>query len=284
KLARGGADVHFLMRRDLDAVREKGLQIRSPEGGFELTKVQAHGTTESMGTVDVVIVALKATDNQALLDLLLPLIREETMILTLQNGLGNEAWIARHFGSERMLGGLCFVCLNRTAPGLVEHFGEGTIMLGEYLRPPAARTRALAAEFQRCGIKVRLAEDLETARWHKLVWNVPFNGLAIVAGGVDVSVILGNESLALLARELMREVIGIAHQLGHRLPETFVEDQMKATGPMGPYKPSSLLDYLEGRPVEVEAIWGEAYRQGLSVNADVAHLETVYHLLKALCV
>ena len=82
----------------------------------------------------------------------------------------------------------------------------------------------------------------------------------------------------------MREIIGIANQRGHEIPFTFIEEQMRATESMGPYKPSSLLDYLGGRPVEVEAIWGEAYRQGLAAKAGVAHLETVYHLLKTLCV
>ena len=193
KLAHGGVDVHFLMRRDLDHVRERGLQIRSPKGDISLTHVHAHGTAASIGAVDLVIIALKATDNDALLELLPPLIHDETMILTLQNGLGNEAWLAQHFGDERVLGGLCFVCLNRTAPGLIEHYSQGAIALGEHLRPPAERTRSVVAEFLRCGIDVRLVENLETARWRKLVWNVPFNGLAIVAGGVDVSAILANE-------------------------------------------------------------------------------------------
>ena len=240
--------------------------------------------TRSIGTVDLVIVTLKATDNEALLDLLPPLLHDETMILTLQNGLGNEAWLARHFGEARVLGGLCFVCLNRTGPGVVEHYSQGAVALGEYQRQPTERTRAVVAEFQRCGIDVRPAENLEEARWRKLVWNVPFNGLAIAAGGIDVSVILSNESLRLLARELMSEIIGIAGRLGFEIPLTFIEKQMRATVPMGAYRPSSLLDYLDDRPVEVEAIWGEAYRRGLAAGSEVAHLETLYHLLKVLCV
>ncbi len=69
-----------------------------------------------------------------------PLLNNHTAILTLQNGLGNEAFLASHFGQERILGGLCFVYLNRTKPGLVEHFSQGMIALGEYERPPAERT------------------------------------------------------------------------------------------------------------------------------------------------
>ena len=283
KLARGQAEVHLLMRRDLEHVRRHGLQIRSPEGDFSLPEVRAHGSTSSIGPVDLVIVALKATDNEVLVALLPPLLHEQTMILTLQNGLGNEAWLAQRFGRNRVLGGLCLVCLNRTSPGVVEHYSQGAIALGEHCGQPRERTEAVVEHFRQCGIDCRLVENLERARWSKLVWNVPFNGLAIVAGGVDVGVILADESLVLLARALMREIIGTANRLGHEIPSSFIEEQFSQTAQMGPYKPSSLIDYLNGRPVEVESIWGEAYRQGVASGSPVGHLETVYHLLKALC-
>ena len=73
------------------------------------------------GRVDLVIVALKATANDALPDLLPPLLGPDTLLLTLQNGLGSEEFLAERFGAERVLGGLCFVCLNKTAPGVIEH-------------------------------------------------------------------------------------------------------------------------------------------------------------------
>lgn len=100
--------------------------------------------------------------------------------------------------------------------------------------------------------------DLSLSRWRKLVWNVPFNGLAIAGGGVDVSVILNDSSLAHLTRRLMNEIIGLAKQVGHEIPHTIINQQFEATVGMGQYKPSSLLDFQAGRPVAVEAIRGEA--------------------------
>ena len=282
-LARSGKETHFLMRRDLAHVQEQGLEVRSQAGSFTLSNPFAHATTREIGPCDLVIIALKATDNQVLPDLIPPLLNSHTAILTLQNGLANEAFLASHFGHERILGGLCFVCLNRTGPGLVEHFSQGTIALGEYERPPAERTHQLVADFQNANIDCRLMDDLSLARWRKLVWNVPFNGLSIVGGGVDVSAILKSPSLAHLARCLMHEIIGIAKQLGYEMPDAFIEQQFEVTTGMGPYKPSSLLDFLSKRPVEVEAIWGEALREGQASNAACDHLEMLYHLLKAQC-
>lgn len=282
-LARAGNSVHFLMRRDFAHVQAHGLEVRSQAGSFKLTPTHAHESTESIGPCDLVIIALKATDNRALLNLLPPLIHKQTLLLTLQNGLGNEAFLASHFGPDHVLGGLCFVCLNRTAPGVVEHYSQGRIALGEHERAPMARTRELIGLFQDAEIDCRLMEDLGLARWRKLVWNVPFNGLAIIGGGVDVSQILQSESLSLLARALMTEIIGIANALGYEIPLSYIEDQFAATNPMGPYKPSSLLDFLAQRPVEVEAIWGEAFRQGQAVGCQTPRLEMLYHLLKKLC-
>src|SRR5258708_1791312 len=99
-LARHGADVHFLMRGGLDAARRNGLTIRSTLGDFHLPKVHAHARTEEIGPCDFVLVATKSTSNPALPPLIAPLIGPDTSIVTLQNGLGNEEFLASHFGEK----------------------------------------------------------------------------------------------------------------------------------------------------------------------------------------
>src|ERR1051325_1624619 len=134
-LARTGRDVRFLMRSDLDVVRRNGLTIKTRSETLKMPSVRAYTTTAEIGVCDLVIVALKATSNAALDELLPPLIGPQTILLTLQNGLGNEEYLAQRWGEERVLGALCFVCLNRTAPGVVEHYDHGAISLGEFRRP-----------------------------------------------------------------------------------------------------------------------------------------------------
>ena len=280
KLAQRGGNVHFLMRSDLEAVKKNGLQIRSPGGNFHLKQVNAFATTEEIGACDLVLIALKTTANHALKKLIPPLLKENTALLTLQNGFGNEDFLASQFGAERVMGGLCFVCLNRIAPGIVEHFGYGSLSIGEFGRTPQARTRQVVEDFQATGIPTRLVENLATERWRKLVWNVPFNGLSIAGGGITTDLILADEGLALLSRNLMAEVIDAAGREGHMIPREFIEEQVARTLKMGAYKPSSLIDYLEGREVEVESIWGEPYRRGLRSGASMGRLEMLYYLLK----
>src|ERR1700709_2157794 len=113
KLAYFGRDVHFLMRGDLREVKRLGIRIRGKAENIRLAKVKAYSSTEEIGPCDLVLIAVKTTSNDDLLDLISPLLKPETMLLTLQNGLGNEEFLAQHFGAARVLGGLCFICLNR---------------------------------------------------------------------------------------------------------------------------------------------------------------------------
>jgi 2-dehydropantoate 2-reductase len=279
-LVRAGEDVHFLMRSDLDAVREKGLTIHTRGEKMHLARVQAHGTTEEIGPCDLVIIALKATGNAALEKLLPPLLTKRTALLTLQNGLGNEEFLAERWGAERVMGALCFVCLNRTGPGVIEHFDHGSISIGEFHGEPQSRTRGVAEAFQRAEVDSRAVENLITERWRKLLWNIPFNGLSIAASGATVDQILEDEGLRTLARNLMSEALDAAYRMGHQIPDSFADFQIERSWSMGAYKPSSLIDWQLGRPVEVEAIWGEPWRRGTAAGAQMGRLETLYRVLQ----
>ena len=281
KLARQGANVRFLMRADLAAVRRDGLRIH--EHGAEWTvPAQAFGSTAEIGPVDLVIIGLKTTGNDGLERLIPPLLHDGTMLLTLQNGLGNEEYLAQRWGAERVLGGLCFVCLNRVAPGVIEHYGHGTLSLGEYGRAPMERTRGIGGLFSAAGVETHVVENLITERWRKLVWNIPFNGLSIATGGRTCDLLLADAGLQKQVRALMLETISAAGALGHGIPESFIDFQIERTYPMGPYKPSSLIDWQEGRVVEVESIWGEPWRQGSAAGAELPRLELLYRLLQQL--
>ncbi|MFK5923362.1 MAG: 2-dehydropantoate 2-reductase [Verrucomicrobiota bacterium] len=279
-LVRAGAEVHFLMRSDLHHVAEHGVVIESAlHDDFAVADVLCHANTEEIGEVDLVIIALKSTQNAVLETLIPPLLGEHTCLLTLQNGLGNGEFLAQRFGERRVMGGLCFVCLNRISPGVIKHLGFGLIMMGELHAIASDRTRQVADWFSRSGVACEVVDDLMWAAWRKLVWNIPFNGLAILGGGIDVAEILEDEDLLVLTKQLMREVIRTAGVLGYELPDTLVEEQVEKTLKMGPYRPSSMVDFVEGRAVEVEAIWGEPWRRGAEAGAEVGGLEMMYRLI-----
>ncbi len=282
RLAKAGNDVHFLVRSSRAAVMARGIRVKTPTERLHLRKVLAYANTTEIGPCDLVIVSVKATANAVLAKLLPPLMGENTLVLTLQNGLGVEEPVAEVVGGERVLGAICFIGCTRTAPGVVDCSFPGLVMLGEFGRPAQARTREVAKLFEAAGVKCEAQDNLEELRWKKLVWNVPFNGLAIAAGGITTDVIMGDEGLRTLARRLMEEILEAAAKFGHSIPRAFMDLQFERTAKLGRYKPSSLIDYREGRAIEIEEIWGEPVRRAKSVGIPVPRLEMLYWLIKRL--
>src|SRR6185503_6268842 len=205
-----------------------------------------------------------------------PLVGGATAVLTLQNGLGNEALIAGLVGPEKVMGGLCFVCLNRLEPGIIQHIAHGNIVMGEHERWPEPRTHEIASAFRNAGVACRVAENLEMAHWEKLVWNIPFNGLGVAgSAGYDAVVtgaleggrdpgpslttdrLLADARWTRLAKELMLEVIAAANAKGFKVPESWADKNLERTRNMGLYKASTVLDFEQGRPLELDNLFQE---------------------------
>lgn len=275
RLAAAGEDVRFLVRSDADAIRDHGLRVESIHGDLHLTNIRASRDPAEIGPVDLVVVAWKATANAHLEETLRPLMHENTQVLTLQNGLGNCEALARIAGPHNVLGGLCFVCINRIAPAHVRHTASGKIILGEWRPDDRQRAATLAARWENAGIHATATDVLEQAQWEKLVWNIPFNGLSVAEGGVTTDILIANPRTLNEIREIAHEVVAAARALGHPLSEKLVEQNIDRTRPMGPYRPSSMIDYLEGREVELDAIWAAPLRRAAIVDAPMPATATL---------
>jgi 2-dehydropantoate 2-reductase len=280
RLAQHGQDVHFLLRGDYAAVKRNGWTVRSCAGDFTIPPqaVHAYDDPAKMPKADLVIVTLKTTANDQFEPLIRPLLKDSTTILTLQNGLGNEERLAELFGPQRILGGMCFVCINRMEPGVVHHIAEGTITLGEFRRTDGARVQQIADMLQASRIPARVLDDLRYGRWEKLVWNIPFNGLSAVLDQTT-DLLIGSVAGEALVRDLMQEVLDAARAVGVELPASLIGAKIEQTRGMGAYKTSMHLDMQAGRAMEVEAIFGFPVRAAQAAGAPVPRLEMLYRLL-----
>lgn len=257
RLVEAGQEVRFLLRSDLEVVKEDGITVESVDGDLQLPEVICSDNPEDLGPVDVVMVAWKTTSNHHFEEVISPLRHDKTVVLTLQNGLGSAERLRELFGKNKVLAAICFVCLNRIGNGYVRHTAGGMIALGG---PEPWRTR-LGDIFERAKFPCTVIDDLPLAQWRKLVWNIPFNGLCIAEGGITTKELLEKPGGEKHVRALMSEVIVGAKLLGHEIPETFIDEQIVRTHGMDHYKPSSLIDYLNDREVELDSIWGEPLRQ-----------------------
>ncbi len=302
KLSRAGDEVHFLLRSDYEVVRRNGVSIRSPEGDFK-ARPKCAKTPAEIGDSDLVLIGLKTTANDQYAKLLPPLVGPNTAVLTLQNGLGNEEQLAKLFPVGQILGGLCFVCLNRVEPGIVQHLDHGTVVLGEFQRWPEPRTHDIASRFRHAGVNCKVTDNLARAHWEKLVWNIPFNGLGVAsAAGIEAfrvsspefqgagppgpclatNQLLDAAHWEQLVRELMLEVIRTGVALGHSIPESLADKQIERTRTMGAYKASTLVDFERGKPLELEGLFLEPLRQARQAGVLVPRLETLCRVLQQL--
>ncbi len=282
-LQKEGFDVHFLLNRDFDHVRKQGLRIDSILGDFHLPAVNAYKNPRDMPQSDVVIVALKTTANAALKNIIPALIKPGGIVLTLQNGLGSEEEISQYIDSKQILGGLCFLCSNKLGPGHIHHVDYGLITLGEYRSSGepggiTPRLNTLAQQLESAGIPTKTVDDLALARWKKLIWNIPFNGLSVVRG-VLTDELIKNRETRKLCRTLMQEVATAAAAICRPIDPDFISKMLSDTEKMEPYAPSMKLDFERGNPLEVEAIYGNPIRAAEAAGVNMIESRKLYHQL-----
>ena len=280
-LAEAGHEVHCLARSDHETINRDGLTLRH-KGTQRVVRV-ASATPEaaSIGPCDLIVVTLKSTSNAALPELLGPLLGPATLVVTLQNGMGNVEALARLLPAERIIAGLCFVCINRLAPAVIDTTLAGYVRMAAAVGPINPAVERCVAVFAAAGVDCQAEASLEAVLWKKLCWNIPFNGLAIAGGSITTDLILADPSLNDRAYRLMKEVQAAAAARGHGFEDTHIKRQFVVTVGMGPYRPSSLIDFVEGRDVEVEGIWGEPLRRGLAAGVAMPETQRLVDDIKA---
>jgi 2-dehydropantoate 2-reductase len=272
-LARSGAEVHFLLRsapRDAEA-----LELQSPDGRYTVRHGRdcyLHHDWRELPQVDVVLVAVKATANDAVAPRTAQLVRPGGAVLLVQNGIDAEPEYAAALPADiDVLGGLAFLASHRAAPTRFVHVDYGALTIGRYqegYRPAGSSPalQAIAADLARAGVPVITADDLLAARWQKLVWNIPFNGLSVLLQA-RTDALMADPSSAALARSLMAEVLAAAADDGRELAPGLIEEMLAVTRTMRSYAPSMLLDFAHGRPLELQAMYRAPLRRAARAGA-----------------
>lgn len=285
-LARAGFDVHFLLRSEYTAVVEHGLQLNSAvHGSVHLSSVQAWSSVEQMPRCDWLLVGAKTTSNSELAPLIRQVAAPDARIVLLQNGLGVEEQLRPLLPeSLHLLGGLCFICVHRSAPGVIEHQALGAVNLGYHSGPHlSAQARQVVVEegvalLQAAGLESLAMPDLEQARWQKLVWNVPYNGLSVLLNA-GTTALMGNPDTRALILALMQEVERGAMACGHVLPEGYAGKLLEATERMPDYLPSMYHDFSLQRPLELQAIYATPLAAAAAVGCELPKMRMLYQAL-----
>lgn len=285
-LARAGFDVHFLLRSEFAAVAEAGLRIDSAvHGTLVLNPVQAYPSAADMPPCDWLLVGAKTTSNTELAPVITQAAAEGAKVLLLQNGLDVEDDLRPLLpDSLHLLGGLCLICVHRVGPGVVTHQALGAVNVGYHSGPCADQAQRMviveeaATLFRSAGIDAQAMPGLQQARWQKLVWNVPYNGLSVLLGA-STTPLMANDHSRELIQALMGEVVRGAQACGHHIAPGYAEYLFTMTEKMPDYWPSMYHDYSHKRVLELDAIYGRPLAAAKAAGCELPKIEALYQAL-----
>lgn len=285
-LARAGFDVHFLLRSEFAAVAEAGLRIDSAvHGALALNPVQAYRSAADMPPCDWLLVGAKTTSNAELAPAIIQAAADGAKVLLLQNGLDVEDDLRPLLpDSLHLLGGLCLICVHRVGPGVIAHQALGAVNVGYHSGPCADQAQRMviveqaATLFRSAGIDAQAMAGLQQARWQKLVWNVPYNGLSVLLGA-STTPLMANDHSRELIQALMGEVVRGAQACGHHIAPGYAEYLFTMTEKMPDYWPSMYHDYSHKRALELDAIYGRPLAAAKAAGCELPKIEALYQAL-----
>jgi len=258
------------------------IQIDSSWGNRTFTPAAVYASLAEAAPADILLVSAKTLDTPQLIQSVAKTMSTQTKaILLLQNGIHIEnPWIAA-FPNTTIISGLAFVCCFRLSPQDICHQDYGRLMIGDFPTGISATTQMLADAWQQTGVPALASETIQLSRWKKLIWNAAFNPLSVIQNQNTQEILATAEGEA-LARAIMTEVQRLAAADGYTLTDADIQRNITDTRNMAPYKTSMLLDYENKRPLEVEAILGNALRFATEKGIDVPQIEALYTQLKNL--
>lgn len=285
-LARAGFDVHFLLRSEFAAVVEHGLVLNSAvHGVLSLNPVQAYASAEEMPLCDWLLVGTKTTGNASLAPLIVQAAAPGAKVLLLQNGLDVEDELRVLLpGSMHLLGGLCFTCVHRSGPGQIEHQALGMVMIGYHSGPATSPEAALKVVeeggdlFRQAGIEAQTMVDVRQARWQKLIWNLPYNGLSVLLRASTTGLMADAASRELI-QALMAEVVEGSRACGYEVPPGYADHLFKMTEKLPDYWPSMYHDFIEKRPLELGAIYARPLAAAKAAGCELPRIEALFQAL-----
>jgi len=279
-LARAGKDVRFQVRTGYETVKKEGLFVESCDGDFRLPRIACCQKTSEMEPVDVVLVCLKTTANDLLPEMLKPLLKKDTLVVLVQNGLLFEEELSAALPGTAVAGASAFICSFKVAPGHIRHCDFGHISMALLKNTPAAGgiLETVCADLSASGVRAEREPDLAALRWRKLVWNIPYNGMTVVLE-TSTDKIMRDPATRSLAKDLMLETLLGASACGVSIGEDFVEKMLAYTDTMVPYAPSMKLDYDAKRPMEIKGIYSNPLKAALEKGTDLPKIRTLERLL-----
>jgi 2-dehydropantoate 2-reductase len=281
RLARAGTAVSFLARgAHLEAIRRDGLRIRSATEGDWVVAADAAADVSGQPVADVVLFCVKSFDTEAAAAAIRPVVGPETAVVSLQNGVDNEAKLERVLGAGHAVGGVAYVFATIESPGVIRHSLGGRVAFGELDGRPRSRLPRLLETFAAAGVPAAVVADARRALWEKYLMISAQAGTTALTRA-PIGVIRAVPETWRMYRSIVEELAAVARAEGVALDDGAVDAVVKAAEGLAPEALSSLYhDLVQGRRLELEALHGHAVRLGQHLGVPTPTVLAVYAALK----
>jgi 2-dehydropantoate 2-reductase len=264
RLANAGEDVRFIARgAHLEAIRKNGLRVRSALGDAHVHPAHASDDPNTIGPVDLVIIAVKLYDTDAAASGCLPLLGPDTSVVSFQNGVTAAETLATEVGADRVFAGTTHILATIAAPGEIAHLGTmAKLRFGELDGRPSARVSGLLAACQRAKIDAAISDDINVDIWTKFAFIAPASGITSLLR-LPLGPIREDPETRALLRAAVDEAVAVARQSGVALPDDLAETHMAMIDGLPETMGSSMLhDLTQSRRLELPWLSGTVARLG----------------------
>jgi 2-dehydropantoate 2-reductase len=278
-LHKAGNEVVFIARgNNLKLLKENGLTIQAETESFHVTATFTD-RAEDLSDIDLLLFCVKSTATAEMAKYLRPFLKEECLIMTLQNGVDNEEILSDTFGRDRILSAATYIQANVKEAGVVQQIGIAPrLVIGALSEGFTEKVNEITSIFNAAKIEIYPSANVLEVKWKKLLWNVTFNPLTAVIEE-KVGTVFEHQALKNTAIKMCQEAMSIARKLGFNIDENFYETILEQGQFARNHKTSMLQDKLNGKRMELESICGYLVKKGKSLGVDTPVIETIYSLL-----
>ena len=281
RLAQAGNKVTFIARgKHLEAIQKNGLQLKSIKGNYLVKPATTTSDISEVKEIDLILICVKTWQLTEVAEIIKSVLNENTLVISLLNGVNNSDVLTSILGSENVLGGLCKIVSKVEDYGVINHLSyEPTIVFGELNNEKTERANKLESIFVNAGIKTKLASDIQKEIWTKFLFISTVSAIGALTRATIGEMIASKEIKKMMV-QTSEEIVAIAKVKGVKLPEDIIEKQFKIIDSQ-PYNTTASLqrDMMNGRPSELEAQNGAIVKMGIELGIPTPINSFIYHCL-----
>ncbi len=264
KISNSGQKVTLIARgKHLEAIQQNGLQVKSINGDFVTHPFMATNTINEVEKADLVLICTKSWQVIEAAELIKPILKEDTIVIPLQNGADNAEKLVSILDQKHVLGGLCRIYSKIEAPGIISHFGhQPEVVFGEVDKSKTERLQKLKEVFDKAGFKNTISENIYVDIWSKFMFIATVSGLGALTRAT-IGEMYKNEGTRKILEQTATEIYEVSIAKGVSLPSDLVNKIITFIGKQ-PYDStaSTQRDILDGRPSELDNFNGFIVNEG----------------------